>query len=59
MQPVVLKISVEFPIVMTPNVHSRENNTEHALVKAVVALIRSVRRNACATAHTVYDLRSK
>ncbi len=58
MQSVVLKISVEFPIVMTPNVHSRENDAEHALVKAVVALIRPVRRNACATADAVNDLRS-
>jgi hypothetical protein len=58
MQSVVLKISVEFPIVMTPDVHSRENDAEHALVKAVVALIRPVWRNACATADAVNDLRS-
>jgi hypothetical protein len=56
MQAIFLQIAVEFPVVVAPNVHPREHNTEHALVEAMVALIRPIRRNALATTDAVNHL---
>ena len=59
MQSILFEVPVELPIVVTSNVHFCENNAEHALVKAMVALIRPVRRNARPIADAVNHLQSK
>ncbi len=59
MQSILFEIPVELPIVVTSNVHFCENNAEHALVKAMVALIRPIRRNARPIADAVNHLQSK
>lgn len=51
MQAIFFEIPIEFPVVVASDVHSRENNAEHTLVEAVVALVGPVRRDAFAIAH--------
>ena len=44
-QPVFVEITVEFPVVVAPDVRPGEYDAEHALVETVVALIGSIRRH--------------
>ena len=50
MQAILFEVSIELPVVVASYVHSRESNAEDALVEAMVALIRPLRRNAFSTA---------
>jgi hypothetical protein len=55
-QPVLFQISIELPIIVAADMHARKHNAEHALVKPMVALIGSGRRDARALADTLYHL---
>ena len=56
MQAVVFQIPVEFPVVVAANVHFCEDDAEHALVKAVVALTGAVWSYARTIANAVNHL---